>query len=170
MQVCAKTVTVNVNIRRSSCRRDFLPFSTDCESAHLDISGASSLETSMTRLIDPPPPSPASSHATSPVPQIEVPILMKSLRELKLVETPSPPVSEDRKRVSESEGEGLPGPQLQAKSASGSNSEPVIQMLNLVHTTGLSLQSFLIAFHSLILPRFIAQTMKMESGRRWPRS
>ena len=81
----------------------------------------------MTLLIAPPPPSPASSHAMSPRPQIEVQKLMKSLRALKLVETP-PPESESKKRGGGEEEDQLA---LQAKKASGAKS--LIQMLHFVH-------------------------------------
>ena len=55
---------------------------------------------------------------------MEVPKLMKSLRELKLVETP--PEKESKKKVGEEAGR----PGLQAKTASGSTS--LIQMLHFV--------------------------------------
>jgi len=83
------------SIRRKRAEREmwldeaYMNFVQDCKSASLNTSGTS-LDCSMTRLVDPPPPSPASSHAMSPRPQIEVSKLMKSLRELKLVETPPP--------------------------------------------------------------------------------
>jgi len=99
----------------------------DCDRADLNTSSTSSFETSMTLLIDPPPPSPASSHAMSPRPQIEVQKLMKSLRALKLVETP-PPESESKKRGGGEEEDQLA---LQAKKASGAKS--LIQMLHFVH-------------------------------------
>ena len=134
------------------------PFSIDCESANLNISSTSSLETSMTRLIDPPPPSPASTHAmsVSPRPQIEVPKLMKSLRELKLVESPRspPPESESKKRVGEVEEAGQPV--LRAKTASGSKS--VVQMLHLVR--GVFLVGHFYCARFFIIPCYL-------SPRRW---
>ena len=120
-------------------------FLIDCKSASLDTSGTS-LDSSMTRLADPPPPSPASSHAMSPRPQIEVSKLMKSLRELKLVETPPPPSEcESKKRVCEAElTAGLPG--LRARTASGSKS--VIRMFHPAH--GLFSYSLLVPLHIYI--------------------
>ena len=112
----------------------------DCKSASLNTSGTS-LDSPMTRLADPPPPSPASSHAMSPRPQIEVSKLMKSLRELKLVERLPPSECEwkNKKRVCETE---LPG--LRARTASGSKS--VIRMFHGLFSYSLHLPLLTMSF------------------------
>jgi len=121
-------------IRRKRAEREmwldeaYMNFVQDCKSASLNTSGTS-LDSPMTRLADPPPPSPSSSHAMSPRPQIEVSKLMKSLRELKLVERlpPSECECKNKKRVCETELKtGLPG--LRARTASGTKS--VIRMFH----------------------------------------